>query len=119
MEYIIKGIIYDSENHPLPNITIKAFDKDPLSSNLLVTSTSDTAGKFEMTFSEDQYNLFRIEGKPEVYLVIYDEEGKFLSVKDKQGYYEKGIDFHGNTVWTGNVIENISDIDKYNITAVT
>ena len=119
MEYIIKGIIYDSENHPLPNITIKAFDKDPLSSNLLVTSISDTAGKFEMAFSEDQYNLFRVEGKPELYLVIYDEEGKFLSVKDKQGYYEKGIDFHGNTVWTGNVIENISDIDKCNITAVT
>jgi hypothetical protein len=51
-----------------------------------------------MTFSEEQYNLFRVEGKPEVYLVIYDEEGKFLSVKDRQGYYEKGIDFHGNTV---------------------
>jgi hypothetical protein len=119
MEYIIKGIIHDSENHPFPDITIKAFDKDPLSSNLLVTSISDTAGKFEMTFSEEQYNLFRVEGKPEVYLVIYDEEGKFLSVKDIQGYYEKGIDFHGNTVWTGNVIENISDLDKYNITAVT
>jgi hypothetical protein len=119
MEYIIKGIIHDSENHPLSDITIKAFDKDPLSANLLVTSTSDAAGKFEMTFSEDQYNLFRVEGKPEVYLVIYDEEGKFLSVKDKQRYYERGIDFHGNTVWTGNVIENISDLDKYNITAVT
>jgi hypothetical protein len=119
MEYVIKGIIHDSEYHPLPNITIKAFDKDPLSSNLLVTSTSDTAGKFEMTFSEDQYNLLRIEGKPEVYLVINDQEGKFQTVKDKQGYYEKGIDFHGNIVWTGNVIENISDLDKFNITAVT
>ena len=119
MEYIVKGIIYDSENHPLPNITIRVYDKDPLSSDLLVTSTSDTAGKFEMTFSEDQYNFFRIEGKPEVYLVIYDEGEKFLSVKDKQGYYEKGIDFHGNIVWTSNVIDNILDIDTYNIIAVT
>ena len=119
MQYIVKGIIHDSENYPLPNITIRVYDKDPLSSDLLVTSTSDFAGKFEMTFSEDQYNFFRIEGKPEVYLVIYDEEGKFLSVKDKQGYYKKGIDFHGNIVWTGNVIDNISDIDKYNIIAVT
>jgi hypothetical protein len=119
MEYIIKGIIHGSENHPLPNITIKAFDRDPFSSNLLVTSTSDTSGKFDMTFSEDQYNFLRLEGKPEVYLVINDEEGKFQSVKDKQGAYEKGIDFHGNTVWIGNVIENISDLDKCNITAVT
>ena len=119
MEYIIKGVIHDSENQPIPNVTIKVFDKDPLSSNLLVTSTSDTNGKFEMTFSEDQYNFFGIEGKPEVYLVINDEEGKFQSVKDKQGAYEKGIDFHGNTVWTGKVIGNISNLDKFNITAVT
>ncbi|MGA8843477.1 MAG: hypothetical protein WB511_07810 [Nitrososphaeraceae archaeon] len=66
MEYIIKGIIHDSKNHPLPDIIIQAFDKDPLSSNLLVTSTSDTAEKFEMTFSEEKYNLFGVESKPEV-----------------------------------------------------
>ena len=119
MENTIKGVIHDSENHPITNIIIQAFDKDPILANLLVTSTSDTAGEFEMTFSEDQYNFFRIEGKPEVYLVINDEEGKFQSVKDEQGHYEKGIDFHGNTVWTGNIIKNISDLDKFDITAVT
>ena len=93
MEYMIKGIIHDSENHPLTNITIKAFDKDPLSSHLLITSTSDIAGKFDMTFSEEQYNFLRIEGKPEVYLVINNEEGRFQSVKDKQEYTKKALTF--------------------------
>jgi len=61
---MIKGLIRDSQNHPLPNIAVKAFDKDPLSSDLPGISTSDIDGKFEMIFSEDQYDFFRIEGEP-------------------------------------------------------
>lgn len=120
MEYVIKGKIHDSQNNPLSKIVVTGFDEDPLTSddNLGSTKSADD-GTFEISFDQRQFDLFGLEGEPDVYLVIFDEEGKFLSVKDKQGYYEKSVDIHGNTIWTGNVIDNISDIDKYNITTVT
>jgi len=120
MDFVIKGKIHDSQNNPLSKIGVTAFDEDPLTSDdkLGSTETADD-GTFEISFDQRQFDLLGLEGEPEVYLIISDEEGKFLSVKDKQGDYEKSVDIHGNTIWTGNVIDNISNIDKYNITAMT
>jgi len=120
MKYLIRGKIHDSQNNPLSKISITAYDEDPLTSDdkLGITNSVDD-GTFEISFDQRQFDLLGLEGEPEVYLVISDVEGKFLSIMDKGGYYEKSVDTEGNTTWTGNAINNISDIDKYNITVVT
>ena len=98
MEYLIRGKIHDSQNNPLSKISITAYDEDPLTSDdkLGITNSVDD-GTFEISFDQRQFDLLGLEGEPEVYLVISDDEGKFLSVMDKGGYYEKSVDTEGNT----------------------
>ena len=118
-EYKIRGILHDPQNEPISEITITAYDKDPLSGERLGSVKSSSEGLFEISFSEKQFDFFHLEGAPEVYLIVSDSNQGFLSVKDQKGDFEKSADIHGNTIWTGKIIGDISDLDSYDITAVT
>ena len=119
MEYVIKGKIHDPQNNPLSNISVTAFDEDRLSSDDRLGNTkSADDGNFEISFGQRQFDLFGIEGEPEVYLIIFDDKGKFLSVRDRQGYYKKETE-NGNTMWKGLVLDDISNLDKYDITVTS
>ena len=117
-EYKIKGVLHDTQNHPIPEITITAYDKDLLSRQQLGSVKSSSEGLFEISFSEKQFDPFHLEGAPEIYLVLSDSNPGFISVKDQKGDFEKGADVHGNTIWTGKVFGDISDLSSYDITAV-
>ena len=88
-EYKIKGILHDPQNGPISEITITAYDKDPLSGEKLGSVKSSSEGLFEISFSEKQFDFFHLEGAPEVYLVVSDTNQGFLSVKDQKGDFEK------------------------------
>ncbi len=118
-EYKIRGTLHDPHNEPISEITITAYDKDPLLGERLGSVKSSSEGVFEISFSEKQFDFFHLEGTPEVYLIVSDPDQKFLSVKDQKGDFEKGSDIHGNTIWTGRIIGDISDLGNYDITAIT
>ena len=90
-----------------------------MSGERLGSVKSSSEGLFEISFSEKQFDFFHLEGAPEVYLILSDTNQRFLSVKDQKGDFEKGSDIHGNTIWTGKIIGDISDLGSYDITAVT
>jgi choline dehydrogenase-like flavoprotein len=117
-EYKIKGVLHDPKDNPIPEITITAYDKDPLSQERLGSVMSSSKGLFEISFSEKQFDLFRLEGAPEVFLVISDSKQGFLSVRDQEGDFAKAANIHGKTIWTSNVFRDISDLSNYDITAV-
>src|SRR5215208_5671366 len=115
MNYVIKGKIYDSQNNPLQGVSIKAYDRDPLGQDLLGSSVSNQLGYFEIPFSKKKFDALGIEGEPEIYLVVADHDKNFLSVKDRLGEYRRE-DKLGNVTWTSNIIDDISKIDRYEIT---
>jgi|GEM_PF-337779 len=115
MEYVVKGRIRDSEGKQLSGISVNAYDKDPVSDDLLGSSLTDNDGHFEIVFSEKDFDRFHIEGEPEVYLKINDTNESFKSVKDKQESYTKD---ERNKTWNSSVINSINDIGKYDITIV-
>src|SRR5205823_4339805 len=115
MNYVVKGMISDSQNNPLQGIPIKAYDHDTLGDDLLGTSESNQSGYFEIHFSKQKFDPLGIEGEPEVYLVVIDSDKKFLSVKDRMEGYRRE-DKLGNVTWTSSTIDDVSKIDKYELT---
>jgi hypothetical protein len=115
MSYVVKGRISDSQNNPLQGIPIKAYDHDPLGDDSLGASESNQLGYFEIPFSKQKFDPLGIEGEPDVYLVVIDSDKKFLSVKDRLGGYRREGKL-GNVTWTSNIIDDVSKIDKYEIT---
>jgi hypothetical protein len=117
MDYLIKGKIHDDQNNPIPDILVKAFDSDPLfRDDFLGETKSEPNGKFEISFKTRQFDWSHTEAEPEVYVIISDAPSLFESVVDRQGAYSKKDDNVGNTTWVSNVIDNISNLDKYDIT---
>jgi hypothetical protein len=57
-----------------------------------------------------------IEKEPEVFLIITDSSRRFLSVRDRQSSYNRELDSLGNVVWKGRVIDDVANIDRYDIT---
>jgi hypothetical protein len=115
MSYVVKGRISDSQNNPLQGIPIKAYDHDPLGDDLLGTSQSNQLGYFEIPFTKQKFDSLGIEGEPDVYLVVIDSDKKFLSVKARLGGYRRE-DKLGNVTWTSIIIDDVSKIDRYEVT---
>ena len=115
-EYKVKGIIRDSQNQPISEITIEAIDSDFILQDVLGNTKTSTEGLFEISFSRNQFDPLNIEGDPELRLIVHDAKGEFLSVKDSAGHYKKATNISGKTVWTSNIISNISYSLTNNIT---
>lgn len=115
MVYTIAGTIRDDSSNSLKGVLVKAYDMDPFYDDLLGSATTDVNGSFEISFDRADYDPLGVEGEPEVYLVITDSERKFISVEDKQGIYSRDTDNIGNVIWKGPVLDNLENIDKYDI----
>ena len=117
-EYRVKGIIRDSQNRPLPDIIIEATDADFISQDMLGNTKTNKEGLYDISFSKNQFDPLNIEGEPELRLIVHDDKGEFLSVKDNAGHYKKSTTVAAKTIWTSNIISDISDTFTNNITIV-
>ena len=117
-EYRVKGILHDSLNRPLSDTTIEAIDADFISQDNLGSTKTNKEGLYDISFSQNQFDWLHIEGDPELRLIVYDDKKEFLSVKDSAGHYKKSTNVAGKTVWTSNIVNDISDTVINNITAV-
>jgi predicted flap endonuclease-1-like 5' DNA nuclease len=91
-KYQIWGRIVEKESGTgVPNITVKAYDKDLRKDDYLGVTVTDKNGRFTINYSEKDFrDLIVFDRKPELYLTIYDWLGtKIKSTKDKIRYKAK------------------------------
>jgi len=74
-EFRIFGVVQEAETgRPLPNLVIRAFDRDLLFDDKLGYTNTDDDGCFEIRFGMGRFrDLF--ESKPDLYLRIFDQDG--------------------------------------------
>ncbi len=72
LEFKISGIVFEKESRkPLPNLIVRAYDKDLLFDDLLGDASTNNSGYFELRYSKKDFKeLF--ENKPDIYFRIYD-----------------------------------------------
>ena len=93
LEFRIAGILREQETgNPLPNLLVRAYDKDSVYDDLLGTTTTDALGRFELRYTGDDFReLF--ECHPDIYLDILDEfGGEVLSSTANAVRWDAGTD---------------------------
>jgi len=74
-EFRIFGVVQEAETgRPLPNLVVRAFDRDLIFDDKLGYTNTDDDGCFEILFGMGRFrDLF--ESKPDLYLRIFDRDG--------------------------------------------
>ena len=76
--FVILGTIQEQETRrPLPNLIVRAFDRDWFSDDKVGYTTSDDDGGFEIRFGPEAFRDF-VEARPDLYLRVYDQSGTRL-----------------------------------------
>lgn len=85
--YRITGSIRDEDNLPLPGCIVRAFDRDPdillHPDHWLGQDTTDTSGRFNITFDETAFADW-FEGSPEVYLIVSRNGGVLVKSGERE-----------------------------------
>lgn len=71
LRFTITGLVKEKESGlGVPRLLIRAYDKDLLFDDLLGSTTTDEEGRFEISYSEEDFReLF--ERQPDIYLTVY------------------------------------------------
>ena len=74
-EFRIFGVVVETETgRPLPNLVVRAFDRDLIFDDKLGYTNTNDDGLFEIRFGPERFrDLF--ESRPDLYLRIYDRAG--------------------------------------------
>ncbi len=72
--YTLNGRITDWQGEPLEGLTVRAYDKDPLSADdFLGEAVTDEDGRYVILFTEEQFRPSVLElGGPDVYIRVFD-----------------------------------------------
>lgn len=74
---VIGTIVEQESGKPLEGLRVRAYDKDWVFDDDLGETTTDAAGRFEISYSEYQYRDHE-ETQPDIYLRVYDADGSRL-----------------------------------------
>lgn len=76
--YRVHGRVTESETgRPLPELIVRAYDRDLVADDLLGFATTDADGCYEIRFDASRFrDLF--EARPDVYLRVWDRLGELL-----------------------------------------
>ena len=74
-EFRIFGVVEEAETgRPLPNLVVRAFDRDLIFDDKIGFTNTNDDGHFEIRFGRKRFrDLF--ESRPDLYLRIYDRAG--------------------------------------------
>ncbi len=71
----------------IPNVTVKAFDKDLRTDDSLGETVTDMNGNYNIEYSEKDFRELFFDRKPDLYLTIHDNKGRVIkSTKDRIRY---------------------------------
>ncbi len=78
--YIVRGSVIQSNNIPLPNIIIPAFDWDSQGEELLGEKITDAKGNYQITYTTEKFSRFETEGSgPDLIVRAYNPQGEILA----------------------------------------
>ena len=85
MAFKIYGKVVEKETRKgIPNLTVKAIDKDLFFDDLLGAVTTDENGNFEIRYDKEDFQELFFDKKPDIYLKIKNPEGEVIhTTKDK------------------------------------
>jgi hypothetical protein len=71
----IRGVVRERETgRPLPELVVRAYDKDLIFDDVLGFASTDEAGNFSIMFTtEDFKDLW--EQRPDIYVRVFDRQG--------------------------------------------
>ena len=76
--FVIRGSVRERETgRPLPDLIVRAFDRDWISDDKVGVGSSNHDGEFEIQFGLEDFRDF-IEKRPDLYLRVYDRQGTRL-----------------------------------------
>lgn len=84
---IVGTVVEKESGRRLPNLMVKAIDKDLIFDDLLGTVITDSAGQFEIRYDKEDFQELFFDQKPDIYLKIKTPAGKeIFSTEDKVRY---------------------------------
>lgn len=89
----ISGTVVEAgTGRPLPNLQVRAYDKDMLHSDLLGSAVTDQGGGFELSYTGDDFReLF--EKRPDIYLEVIDPAtGETIYTSERAVRWDAGRD---------------------------
>jgi hypothetical protein len=73
--FLIFGTVMEEETgRPLPDLVVRAFDRDLIADDRVGFATTDAEGRFEIRFGREAFRDLR-EARPDLYLRIYEPTG--------------------------------------------
>ena len=111
MVFKIHGIIKDKETGKgIPNLTVKAIDKDLFFDDLLGSVTTDENGKFEIIYDKEDFQELFFDKKPDLYLTIKDSKGRIiLTTEDKVRYGASDTESFQIKMDSGQLMQTLSE----------
>src|SRR5215831_8991475 len=95
--FTLKGKVISKDQHPLENLLVEAYDDDLLlkPDDFLGNASTDSHGIFKIDFDESKFKgTFEfLEGTPDVYLLIKDNQGSTI-LRTKIMQTKKEVEYH-------------------------
>lgn len=93
-DLLIQGVVIEKETGKgIPNLWVKAVDKDLLFDDLLGSVTTDAEGKFKIKYNQEDFKDRFLEKKPDIHLDIKTPEAALIhSTRDKIRFDAKEIE---------------------------
>ncbi|UCF08544.1 MAG: hypothetical protein JSW28_02320 [Thermoplasmata archaeon] len=98
-DFLIWGKIMVKETgQGIPNLMVRAFDRDLIVDDALGSARTDRNGDFRITYDKKAFKEFGFGKRPDIYLTISDLRGKMIKTtkdqirykaKEKEGFYVK------------------------------
>jgi hypothetical protein len=124
--FYLKGKIISKDQLPFKDLKIQAYDDDPLLNpdDFLGEAVTDPHGLFKIEFDESKFKEFLevLEGTPDVYIVLKDNQGnnilttKVMQTKKEIEYHIRIVDDVPNTkavdIYSGNARRMISMLNE-------
>ena len=80
--YTVQGVVSDQEENPVKDLVVRAFDQDPKTPDnpLGDVVATNAEGRYTISYTEQDFKIGGHEsGGPDVFIQVYDEDGKFLA----------------------------------------
>lgn len=74
---VIGTVVEQESGKPLEGLRVRAYDKDLVFDDDLGETTTDAAGRFEISYTDVQFRDLE-ETEPDLYLRVYDADGSQL-----------------------------------------
>jgi hypothetical protein len=107
-KFLIKGKITDASGKAIINLNLQAMDSDQEwfedhNDDLLGSSRTGSDGSFEITFDDSVFTDSWVEKKPEIYLIVRNENGQIIHKTERVK-----MEYNDKTKGTINVPINIT-----------